>query len=113
MLQPEGVVAQGLYVGQQRPAIRREGHAAPVAHEQRHPQLRFQGRYGVADAGLCEMQLFRSPSEAAAGGYPQKHLIFSHVHVPRPPLHPQCNTVCLQAQQNFMEMMNKIRFTYC
>ena len=79
-----GIVPQGLDVRQQGPAVRRQSHAAPVAHKQRHAQLVFQGGNGVADAGLGEVQFLRRPCEAAAGGHRQKDLIFCYAHADTP-----------------------------
>ena len=85
LLQHAGVVAQGLYVGQQRPPVRRQRHAAAVAGKQRNTQFVFQRGNGVADARLGEVQLLCRPCEAAAVHHCQKYLIFCHAHASAPP----------------------------
>ena len=82
----QGVVvgAQLLDLGQQGAAIRRQHHAAPIAAEQRHPQLVLQRLYCMADAGLGKVQrLGRLGKIAAAGGF-QEDLILGNAHGPPP-----------------------------
>ena len=74
------VGAQPFDLGQQRPAIRRQHHAAPVAAEKRHPQLVLQRLDGVADAGLGEVQFLCRPGEAAALHGLEEHLVFGYAH---------------------------------
>ena len=72
--------AQLLDLGQHRPAIRRQHHAAPVSAEEGDAQLALQRRDGVADAGLGEVQRLRRLGKRAAGHHLQKHLIFGNAH---------------------------------
>ena len=78
----QGVVggAQLLDLGQHRPAVRRQHHAAPVAAEQRDAQLALQRRDGVADTGLGEVQRLRRLGKGTAGHHLQKHLILGNAH---------------------------------
>ena len=74
------VGAQPFDLGQQRPAIRRQHHAAPVAAEKRHPQLVLQRLHRVADAGLGEVQRLRRLGKIAALYGFQKDLVFGDTH---------------------------------
>ena len=73
--------AQGFDLRQQRPAVRRQHHAAPVPAQQRDPKLVLQRLYRVADAGLREVQCLRRLGEIAALRRFQKDLIFGNTHV--------------------------------
>ena len=78
----EGMVggAQLFDLGQHRPSVRRQHHAAAVAAQQLHAQFVFQRVDGVADAGLGEIHGLRRLGEAAAGDRFEKDLIFGNTH---------------------------------
>ena len=72
--------AQLFDLGQHRPSVRRQHHAAAVAAEQHDAQLVFQRVDGVADAGLGKAQRLRRLGKAAARNSFQKDLIFGNTH---------------------------------
>ena len=79
----QGVVggAQGFDFRQQRPAVRRQYHAATVPAQQRDSKLVLQRLYRVADTRLREVQRLRRLGKIAALRRFQKDLIFGNTHV--------------------------------
>ena len=73
--------AQLFNLGQQRAAVRRQDHTAPVAAQQGDAQLVLQGLNGMTDAGLGKVHGLRRLGEIAAGHGFQKDLIFGYAHV--------------------------------
>ena len=72
--------AQLFDLRQQRPAIRCQHYAAPIAAQQRDAQFLLQRLHRVADTGLGEVQRLRRLGEVAAGRRLQEHLIFGYAH---------------------------------
>ena len=80
LLQPVLGGAHLLKIRCQGAAVRRGGHAAVTAHQQRHAQLLLQCADGVADAGLGEVQRPRRRRKAAQLHGFEKYLILAYAH---------------------------------
>ena len=93
--------AQRLDLGQQRPSVRRQHHAAPVPAQQRHAQLILQRLHRVADAGLGKVQRLRRLGKIAALGRFQKDLVFGNAHAATSFLSPLYHTFSHSCKYNY------------